>query len=222
MPGFERGRNLDKIGLKAQDTAELFFDDVRVPAANLLGEEGRGFGYLMERLPQERLAIAGDGGRGRARRCSTMTLDYVQGAHGVRPADRVVPAHAVRAGRDGHRDAGRAGSSSTAASRSSAPGGSTITDAAMAKWWTTELQKRVADQCLQLHGGYGYMAEYPISRACLDARASDDLRRHHRDHEGDHRAFAGSVTPDPRRTRRMSAERTTGVSSVAAVLPDPR
>ena len=104
MPGFTRGRNLDKVGLKAQDTAELFFDDVRVPAENLLGTENRGFYHLMENLPQERLSIAVGRGRRRPRRCSRTTLEYVTGAEGVRPAGRLVPEHPVRARRAAHRD----------------------------------------------------------------------------------------------------------------------
>ncbi len=106
MEGFERGRNLDKIGMHSQDTAELFFNDVRVPCANLLGEEGRGFHHLVDKLPQERLSIAAAGVRGGSGR-PRLDRRLRQGAHGVRPADRVVPEHPVRAGRGGHRGGDR-------------------------------------------------------------------------------------------------------------------
>ncbi|MGH3470525.1 MAG: acyl-CoA dehydrogenase family protein, partial [Nocardioidaceae bacterium] len=168
MPGFTRGRNLDKIGLKAQDTAELFFDDVRVPATNVLGEEGRGFGYLMDNLPQERLCIAVTA----AQSCSSvldLTLAYCREraafgrsigsfqAIGFTLAELATEADVVRAYVDRciaeHVD-----------------GGLGPVDAAKVKWWSTELQKKVVDSCLQLFGGYGYMSEYPIARAFLDAR----------------------------------------------------
>ncbi|MBR8745262.1 acyl-CoA dehydrogenase family protein [Nocardiopsis sp. MG754419] len=168
MPGFERGRNLDKIGQHAQDTAELFFDGVRVPRENLLGDLDGGFGHLMSHLPQERLAIAIASARG-AERLVELTTDYVREreAFGRRLAslqhvrfeiaemvaectlvrsfvDRCIKAH----GR-GELDAAHA---------------------SMAKWQATELHNRVADRCLQLHGGYGYMREYPVARAFVDGR----------------------------------------------------
>ena len=108
MEGFERGRNLDKMGLKAQDTAELFFDNVRVPAANLLGEEGKGFIYLMEKLPQERLAIS-VGAMAATRRDHRPDARLRQGAQGVRQADRLVPELPLRARRARDRDADRPG-----------------------------------------------------------------------------------------------------------------
>ena len=168
-PGFERGRKLDKIGLKAQDTAELSFDGCRVPAANLLGEEGRGFGYLMERLPQERLSFAVIA----VAACESMlemTITYAKQRMAFgRPIgsfqhSRFVLAEMVTETKIARVFVDRCISELVAGSLS-------ISDAAMAKWWTTELQNRVADQCLQLHGGYGYMSEYPISRAFLDSRA---------------------------------------------------
>jgi alkylation response protein AidB-like acyl-CoA dehydrogenase len=168
MDGFERGRKLDKVGLKAMDTAELFFRDVRVPAANLLGAEGGGFGYLMANLPQERLNIAVSAVAA-AETAFETTLQYSKNrtafgqpigqfqhsrfslaeiASEVQIArvfvDRCVQLH-VR-------------------------GELTAVEAAMAKWWTTELHKRVVDACVQLHGGYGYMLEYPIAKAYLDTR----------------------------------------------------
>ncbi|MGW0950105.1 acyl-CoA dehydrogenase family protein [Streptomyces sp. NPDC002623] len=168
MPGFTRGRKLDKIGLHAQDTAELFFDAVRVPAANLLGTEGGGFGHLMERLPRERMAIAVSA------QCVTetvleQTLDYctTRTAFGKSVSDfqhsrfllaelttqsdvtRVYLDHAIEALNGG---------------------ALTAVDAAKAKWWATEVQTTTVDRCLQLHGGYGYMTEYPVARAFLDSR----------------------------------------------------
>ena len=168
MAGFDRGRNLDKLGLKAQDTAELFFDDVRVPASNLLGEEGQGFVYLMERLPQERLAIAVVAAAA-CERVLDLTTEYVKSRTAFgRPvgsfqnsrfaiAEMATEAQIARVYVD------RCIEELAARTLS-------VSDAAMAKWWTTELQKRVVDQCLQLHGGYGYMSEYPISKAYLDTR----------------------------------------------------
>ena len=168
MPGFERGRNLDKIGMKAQDTAELFFDEIRVPAANLVGEENRGFVHLMENLPQERLSIAAVA----VAACEAvleLTLDYAKTRQAFgRPigsfqhnrfllAELVTETTVARTYLD-------------ECVRAHLQGKLTVQDAAMAKWWTTDLQNKVADACLQLHGGYGYMSEYPVAKAWLDGR----------------------------------------------------
>jgi alkylation response protein AidB-like acyl-CoA dehydrogenase len=168
MEGFERGRNLDKIGLKSQDTAELFFNDVRVPASNLLGEEGQGFIYLMQNLPQERLSIAVMSAAAMAATLES-TLEYVQQRKAFgRPigsfqnsrfvlAELATEATAIRIMVDEFvrlHDAGKL----------------TAEQAAMAKWFATEAFVRLADRCLQLHGGYGYMREYPIAKSYLDAR----------------------------------------------------
>ena len=164
MAGFERGRNLDKIGLKAQDTAELFFDDVRVPAGNLLGEESRGFVHLMENLPQERLSIAVGAVAG-PRRCWRMTPEYVKDRKafgrpiGTFQHNRFVLAEMA------HRDHDRADVHRRLRRAQLSTGELAAVDAAMAKWWTTDLQNKVVDRCLQLHGGYGYMDEYPIAEA---------------------------------------------------------
>jgi alkylation response protein AidB-like acyl-CoA dehydrogenase len=167
-PGFERGRKLRKIGLQAQDTAELFFTDVRVPAANVLGDPHRGFVYLMENLPLERLSIAVTS-LAAAQSALTWTADYVRERHafGQPLAARQTVQFAVAemvteidVTRSYVRDAVRAHNSGTL----------TAVDAAKAKWWATEVQKRVVDRCLQFFGGYGYMIEYPIARAYLDAR----------------------------------------------------
>jgi alkylation response protein AidB-like acyl-CoA dehydrogenase len=168
MEGFERGRNLDKIGLKAQDTAELFFDNVRVPAANLLGEEGKGFIYLMEKLPQERLAIAVVA----AAACEGMletTLRYVKDRKAFgRPIGSFQNSRFVLAELATETQIARVFVDRCIEELNA--GTLTVSDAAMAKWWTTELQKKVVDRCLQLHGGYGFMTEYPIAKAYLDTR----------------------------------------------------
>jgi alkylation response protein AidB-like acyl-CoA dehydrogenase len=168
MPGFERGRNLDKMGLKAQDTAELFFDDVVVPKENLLGEEGSGFISLMLNLPQERLSIAMIAAAA-CQQILRMSLDYAKERQAFgRPIGRfqhnrfviaemateariaqVFVDDCVRLHNEGRLDA---------------------SGASMAKWWTTELQNKLVDRAVQLYGGYGYMMEYPIARAYVDSR----------------------------------------------------
>jgi alkylation response protein AidB-like acyl-CoA dehydrogenase len=167
-PGFERGRKLDKIGLPSQDTAELFFDNARVPAENLLGEEGRGLQYLMSHLPRERLGVTAKA-MATTRAIYDITLDYCKQrtAFGQPIADfqntrfelaemateiDIVQAYvdaSVLAYNDGEL---------------------TPTDAAKGKWYVSELQKRVVDRCLQLHGGYGYMTEYAVGKAYVDTR----------------------------------------------------
>jgi alkylation response protein AidB-like acyl-CoA dehydrogenase len=168
MAGFERGRNLDKIGLKAQDTAELFFTDVRVPVTNLIGEENRGFVHLMDNLPQERLSIA-VGAVAAAEHIVAMTVDYckTRTAFG-RPIGSFQNTRFTLAEFATEVEIAR-----TYLDRSILElnaGRLSATDAAMAKWWTTEMQKRVVDGCLQLFGGYGYMNEFPIAKAYLDSR----------------------------------------------------
>jgi alkylation response protein AidB-like acyl-CoA dehydrogenase len=168
MPGFERGRNLDKIGLKAQDTAELFFDEVRVPAANLLGTEGHGFFHLMSNLPQERLSIAAVAVAA-SRLLLDLTVDYCKGRTAFgRPIGKFQHTRFELA--EMHTEVTIAETYLEKAILEHNAGRFTVEDAAMAKWWTTELQKRVVDRCLQLHGGYGYMLEYPVARAYLDSR----------------------------------------------------
>jgi alkylation response protein AidB-like acyl-CoA dehydrogenase len=170
MPGFGRGRNLDKIGLKAQDTAELFFDDVRVPAENLLGEENRGFAHLMDNLPQERLSIA-VGAVASAERVLALTVEYVTGRTAFgRPIGSFQNTRFVLA--ELQTETSIARTFVDECIRQLNEGELTVPDAAMAKWWTTELQNKVADRCLQLHGGYGYMDEYPVSKAWRDSRVS--------------------------------------------------
>jgi alkylation response protein AidB-like acyl-CoA dehydrogenase len=166
--GFERGRNLDKIGLKAQDTAELFFDKVRVPASNLLGEENQGFVYLMENLPQERLIISVIAAAA-CRGMIDLTLDYVKERKAFgKPIGSFQNTRFTMAELETEQQIAQ-----VFVDRSIMElidGNLTVADAAMGKWWTTELQKRTADTCLQMHGGYGYMSEYRISKAYLDTR----------------------------------------------------
>jgi len=169
MAGFERGRNLDKIGQHAQDTAELSFTDVRVPVANLLGgEEGQGFTQLVTNLPQERLSIA-IAGVAAARTALEQTLAYVteRKAFG-QPIGSFQNSKFVLA--EAATEIDLAEHYLDDCVRSLNAGELTAIDAAKAKWWCTELQGRVIDRCLQLHGGYGYMTEYPIARAYTDAR----------------------------------------------------
>ena len=176
-PGFKRGRNLKKIGQNAQDTAELFFEDVRVPPANILGEEGRGFACLMNQLPRERLLVA-IGAVAIMEAALGWTIDYTRQrkAFGQALAEfqntrfklaevktevtvaRVFLNHCLALFLEGKLDA---------------------TTAAMSKWWLSELDNKVLDTCLQLFGGYGYMLEYPIARAFADARV--------------HRIYAGTT-----------------------------
>lgn len=170
MPGFGRGRNLDKLGLKSQDTAELFFEAVRVPAANLLGDEGRAFGYLASNLSQERMSIAVSA-QASCEHAITLTRDYVRErkAFGT-PVASFQNTRFVLAGLSAKVEAGRhlvdrALEELDADTLSGA-------DAARVKLFVTELQGEVMDACLQLHGGYGYMLEYPIARMYADARVS--------------------------------------------------
>jgi alkylation response protein AidB-like acyl-CoA dehydrogenase len=168
MKGFERGRNLDKVGMKAQDTAELFFDDVRVPANNLLGEEGGGFIHLMEGLPQERLSIAVVA-VAVARKILDLTVEYCKERKAFgRPIGSFQHSRFVLA--EMETEVCIAEQWMDRAISEHNEGRFDIKDAAMTKWWTTELQKRVVDQCVQLHGGYGYMLEYPVARAFRDGR----------------------------------------------------
>jgi len=168
MEGYRRGRNLEKIGLHAQDTAELFFDSVRVPIENLLGHEGEGFTYLMQRLPQERLTIAVSA-IAAAEAALEWTIAYCKErmAFGQPIADFQNTRFKI-AEMKTEIVVGRAFVDECILAHNR--GELSAEEAAMAKWWTTELQKRVVDECLQLHGGYGYMLEYPIARLYLDTR----------------------------------------------------
>ena len=168
MDGFERGRNLEKIGLKAQDTAELFFRDVRVPIENLLGQEGKGFYQLMHQLPQERLSI-GVIAVAVCEAVLAMTMTYCQERMAFgRPIGKFQNSRFKLAEMKTEIEIARVFVDRCIMELNQEA--LTAVEAAMAKWWTTELQKRVVDQCLQLHGGYGYMLEYPIAKAYIDTR----------------------------------------------------
>jgi len=170
MPGFERGRKLEKMGLKAQDTAELFFDNVEVPKANLLGKEGEGFIYLMQNLPQERISIGIQAVAG-IEYVLQLCLNYAKEREAFgKPigkfqhnrfvlAEMATEAYVARTFINECILKLNAGEADTAL-------------ASMAKYWTTELQQKVVDAGVQLHGGYGYMLEYPISKAYTDSRIS--------------------------------------------------
>ncbi|WP_370424018.1 acyl-CoA dehydrogenase family protein [Streptomyces sp. QH1-20] len=166
--GFERGRNLDKIGQKAQDTAELFFRDVRVPKENLLGELHGAFGHLMTNLAQERMNIA-VAGIAAAEHLLEITTAYVKEREAFgRPLAKLQHIRFEIA-----EMATECAVTRTFLDRcieDHARGGLDAVHASMAKWWATELQKRVADRCLQLHGGYGYMTEYRVAKAFTDGR----------------------------------------------------
>ena len=167
-PGFSKGKRLEKVGMKAQDTSELFFQDVRIPKANLLGKEGMGFVYLMQELPQERLTV-GVGAIASAEAALKWTLDYTRErkAFGRAVADfqntrfkLAEMATEIQVGRvfvdrclELHLNKKL-----------------DVPTAAMLKYWGTDLQCKVIDECVQLHGGYGYMWEYPIARAWADSR----------------------------------------------------
>jgi len=168
MPGFSRGRKLHKVGLAGQDTAELVFEDVRVPATNLLGTEGRGFVHLMDNLPLERMSIAVIA-IAAAKAAYQWTRDYVfeRKAFGKPIGDlqntRFALAEMLTEIEVTESHIDRCVLALNA-------GDLTAVDASKGKWWASELQKRVVDRCVQLHGGYGYMMEYPIGRAYVDSR----------------------------------------------------
>lgn len=170
MAGFDRGRNLDKIGQKSADTAELFFSDVRVPVSNLLGDEGQAMEYLTGNLPQERLSLA-IGGVAVAQAALDWTVEYVKdrAAFGARIAD-FQNTKFVLAECESELAAARPYMADCVARHND--GAFTAADAAKAKLWATELQGRITDKCLQLFGGYGFMTEYPISLAYADARVA--------------------------------------------------
>lgn len=168
MPGFSRGRKLDKIGQHSADTAELVFEDVRVPARNLLGEENRGFYHLMRNLPAERLGI-GIHAAASARRAVDLTTAYAgdRKAFGQAIGTFQVNRHALAQMRT-ELDIMQVYIDKCIMAVNS--GELTADEAAGAKWWSTETQWRIIDRCLQLHGGYGYINEYEIARLWRDAR----------------------------------------------------
>ncbi|MEV0383255.1 acyl-CoA dehydrogenase family protein [Nonomuraea sp. NPDC050643] len=169
MEGFARGRNLEKVGMKAQDTAELFFDHVRVPVANRLGpNDGEGFFQLMHNLPQERLSIA-VAAVAAAEVVLEQTIEYCKTRQAFgRSIGSFQNTRFVLAELATETEIARHFVDKCILALNA--GQLTAVDAAKAKWWTTELQTKVIDRCLQLHGGYGYMMEYPVAKAWLDSR----------------------------------------------------
>jgi acyl-CoA dehydrogenase len=175
--GFSRGRNLEKIGMKAQDTSELFFDEVRVPCTNLIGEEGQGFAYLMQELPQERLLVA-ISAVSVIEAALEWTLTYTR--------ERQAFGRAIADFQNSRFKLAEVKTEATVARvflddciAKHLRGALDVPTAAMAKYWLSELEGKVVDTCLQLFGGYGYMWEFPIARAYADARV--------------HRIFAGTT-----------------------------
>jgi long-chain-acyl-CoA dehydrogenase len=168
MPGFTRGRNLEKMGMHAQDTSELFFTDVRVPRSNVLGEPGGGFAALMRNLPRERVTI-GITALAIAAQAFDDTLAYCKERHafgqpiGTFQHNKFLLAELATELRVAHAFTDRAIIAHCTEEL-------TTQEASMVKWWNTELCNRVTDRCVQLHGGYGYMREYPVARAWANAR----------------------------------------------------
>lgn len=168
MDGFTRGRKLDKMGLHSQDTAELHFENVRVPAANVLGKEGRGFYHLMHNLPSERLSIAISAIAG-ARETWRHTLQYAKDRKAFGQSignfqhNRFLLAEMDTELELGEQYIDRC-------LQAVVDGELTAVEAAKAKWWCTETAKKVVDGCVQLHGGYGYMNEYRVARDYVDVR----------------------------------------------------
>jgi len=168
MPGFTRGRKLDKMGLHAQDTAELHFEDVRVPAANVLGKEGRGFYHLMENLPSERLGIAISAIAG-ARESFRQTLQYAKDRKAFgQSIGNFQHNRFLLAEMDTELDVSE--QYIDRCLQAVVEGDLSAVEAAKAKWWCTEAAKKVIDGCVQLHGGYGYMLEYRVARDYVDSR----------------------------------------------------
>ncbi|MCK6512676.1 acyl-CoA dehydrogenase family protein [Myxococcota bacterium] len=168
--GFQRGRRLKKIGMKAQDTAEMHFEDCRVPKANLLGDEGMGFYYMMQKLAQERLVVAIASMAG-ARAVLEMTIQYTQEREAFgRPISRFQNTRFVLAEVATELELGQVFVDRLIEEVVEQGAEMLAVEASMAKWWCSEMLKRNTDRCLQFFGGYGYMEEYPISKAYLDAR----------------------------------------------------
>src|SRR5450755_1799047 len=168
MAGFERRRNLDKIGMHAQDTSELFFTDVRVPAENLLGDEGGGFVALMQNLPRERVAIGTTALAG-AEKVFEDALEYSKQRQAFgRPIGRFQHNRFMLAEMATELAVARAFTDRAVTEHNA--GRLSNEDASMLKWWNTELCNRVVDKCVQLYGGYGYMREYSVARAFMDGR----------------------------------------------------
>lgn len=169
-PGFTRGRKLNKVGLHCQDTAELIFEDCRVPKENLLGEEGKGFLYLMEKLQQERLLVA-IGAQTASEVMLKTTMDYVKSREAFgRPVSQFQNTQFKMVEMATEVEMGRAFLDQLIAEH--IEGKNVVTKVSMAKWKLTDIAKRIASECMQLHGGYGYMEEYEIARRFRDIQVS--------------------------------------------------
>ena len=237
--GFERGRKLEKVGQHEADTAELFFEDVRLPAGALIGEEGRGFAYMMERLPQERLSVA-VANVAHAAAALEVTLVYVKERRAFgQPIGTFQHSRFLLAEMQTEIDAARAFVDQCVMAH--VEGELSAVDAAKAKWWTADVQNRILDRCVQLHGGYGYMDEYAVARFWADGRVTQDLGRDERDHEGPDRPLDGPLLgaraplwgfPKSLRITRAGAPRrrntfepcprdSTGTSSTPGTTPAP-
>jgi len=165
--GFVRGRKLDKLGLRGQDTSELFFEDCRLPASALLGREGAGFRMLMQKLQQERLCI-GVASIASCRRTLADTVAYVKQRRAFgRPIASFQHTQFALATLQSEVEIGQAFVDRLLVAH--VRGDEIVSEVSMAKWWITELQKRLTSECLQLHGGYGFMREYPVSQDYADA-----------------------------------------------------
>jgi alkylation response protein AidB-like acyl-CoA dehydrogenase len=168
MDGFSRGRKLDKMGLHAQDTSELHFENVRVPSANVLGQEGRGFYHLMQNLPSERLSIAISAIAG-ARETWRQTVQYAKDRKAFgQPIGSFQHNRFLLAEMDTELDVSE--QYIDRCLQGVVEGELTAVEAAKAKWWCTETAKKIIDGCVQLHGGYGYMMEYRVARDYVDSR----------------------------------------------------
>lgn len=165
-PGFSRGRKLDKVGMHSQDTAELIFEDVKVPATNLLGEEGQGFKYLMAKLQQERI-LAAIGGQVAAEDMLELTLQYVKEREAFgKPISKFQNTQFTLAEIATEVQVGRTFIDQLVVRHQN--GEDIVTEVSMAKWWITDMARRISSQCMQLHGGYGYMEEYKVARRYRD------------------------------------------------------
>lgn len=165
-PGFSRGKKLDKVGLRSQDTAELIFEDARVPVQNLLGEEGKGFYYLMDKLQQERLVVAIDA-QVAAEEMLKLTMEYVQNRKAFGQSIGSFQNTRFKIAEMATQiEIGRTFLDDLIVNHME--GKNVVTQVSMAKWWLTDMAKRVASECMQLHGGYGYMEEYEIARRYRD------------------------------------------------------
>ena len=166
MVGFSRGRKLDKVGMHSQDTSELLFEDVRVPAKNLLGEEGKGFYYLMDKLQQERI-VSAVGSQISAEVMLTMTLEYVKGREAFgQPIGKFQNTQFKLAEMATTVELGRTFIDSLITKHME--GAEIYSEVSMAKWWISDTARKMAAECMQLHGGYGYMEEYEIARRYRD------------------------------------------------------